>query len=184
MSSLDARERSVLVGVARAAVRHRADSGPAPELPTGGVLDEPRGVFVTLRRDGELRGCIGTLAGREPLAAAIAHMASAAASEDPRFEPVRSAEVDELAISIAVLSPLRRIAGADDLVVGRDGVVVQLGWHRGTLLPAVAVEQNWTAEDLLRHTCLKAGLPPDAWKDPGAVVEAYSAEEFGEELGE
>jgi AmmeMemoRadiSam system protein A len=180
VSGLDAAERRALLGVARAALRHRAGSGPAPEIPAGGALDEPRAAFVTLRRNGELRGCIGTLAAREPLAAAVAHMAAAAASEDPRFEPVQAAEVDDIAIWIAVLSPLRRITGPDDLAIGRDGVVVQLGWHRGTLLPAVAVEQGWTAEDFLRHTCLKAGLPPEAWKDPGAVVEAYSAEEFGE----
>jgi AmmeMemoRadiSam system protein A len=140
----------------------------------------PRGAFVTLRREGELRGCIGTLAAREPLARTVARMAAAAAAEDPRFESVAPEEVDGLEISISALSPLRRIAGPDDLAAGRDGAVVQLGWHRGALLPSVATEHQWGAEEFLRHTCLKAGLWPEAWKDPGAVLEAFRAEEFSE----
>jgi AmmeMemoRadiSam system protein A len=180
VSALGDGERTTLLRLARAAVRHRAGAGPAPELPQGGVLAEPRGVFVTLRRGEELRGCIGSLAAREPLGAAVVHLAAAAASEDPRFEPVRGEEVEELSISVSVLSPLRRIHGPQDLEIGRDGVVVQRGWHRGTLLPIVAVEHGWSAEELLRHTCLKAGLPPAAWKDPETVLEAYAAEELSE----
>jgi AmmeMemoRadiSam system protein A len=183
VSALGDAERGALVALARAAIRHHLGAGPAPEIPTGGILGAPQGAFVTLRRrgDGELRGCIGTLAAREPLAAAVARLAVAAATEDPRFPPVDdAAELDELAISISVLAPLRRIAGPEDVVVGRDGVVIQLGWHRGTLLPVVAVEHGWTAEELVRHTCLKANLPPDAWRDPKAVLEAFSAEELGE----
>jgi AmmeMemoRadiSam system protein A len=182
VSALGDGERRALLALVRAAIRHHLGAGPAPEIPTGGILGEPRGAFVTLRRrgDGELRGCIGTLAAREPLAAAAARLAVAAATEDPRFPPVDAAELDALAIAISVLAPLRRIAGPEDVVVGRDGVAIQLGWHRGTLLPVVAVEHCWTAEELVRHTCLKANLPPDAWRDPEAVLEAFSAEELGE----
>jgi AmmeMemoRadiSam system protein A len=180
VSGLGDADRAALLRLARAAIRHRAAGDAAPPPPRGGALDEPRGVFVTLRRAGELRGCIGNLSAREPLASAVARMAAAAASEDPRFEPVRADELDSLSISISVLSPLRRVAGPEEIEVGRDGLAVQLGWHRGTLLPVVAVEHGWTPEEFLRHTCLKAGLPPAAWKDPAAVVEAYAAEEFGE----
>jgi AmmeMemoRadiSam system protein A len=180
VSGLADADRAVLLRVARQAVRHRAGAGPTPEIPQGGAFAEARGVFVTLRRGDELRGCIGSLAAREPLGAAVAHLAASAASEDPRFEPVRAEEVDGLSVSVSVLSPLRRITGPTDLEVGRDGVVVQQGWHRGTLLPVVALEHGWTAEELLRHTCLKAGLPPGAWKEPDAVLEAYSAEELTE----
>ena len=178
--ALSSLERAALLGLARAAIRHRLGEGPAPEIPATGALGEPRGAFVTLRHEGELRGCIGTLEPQGPLAATVARMAVAAATQDPRFEPVAAAELDQLTVSISALSPLRRIAGPPDVEVGRDGVVVQLGWHRGTLLPSVAVEHGWDAEQLLRHTCLKAGLAPDAWKDPRAVMEAFSAEEFGE----
>jgi AmmeMemoRadiSam system protein A len=171
-------DRAALLGLARAALRHRLAGGPAPEPPRAGALAEPRGAFVTLRRGGELRGCVGTLAPHDPLADTVVRMAAAAAA-DPRFEPVRAGELDDLGVSISALGPLRRISGPAELDVGRDGAVVQLGWHRGALLPVVAVEHGWTAEELLRHACLKAGLWPEAWKDPSARVEAFSAEEFG-----
>jgi AmmeMemoRadiSam system protein A len=135
---------------------------------------------VTLRRGDELRGCIGTLAAREPLARAVARMAVAAAADDPRFAPVRTDELDDLTISVSALGPLRPLREPGELAIGREGVCVQLGWHRGTLLPQVATEHGWDAEELVRHTCLKAGLWPEAWKDPAAVLEAFSAEEFAE----
>jgi AmmeMemoRadiSam system protein A len=180
VTSLSPLERAALLGLARAAIRHRVAGGPAPEVPSRGALGEPRGAFVTLRKEGDLRGCIGTLAARDPLGATVARMAVAAATEDPRFQPVEASELDDLSLSISILSPLRRIAGPQDVQVGRDGVVVQLGWHRGTLLPSVATEQGWDAEQLVRHTCLKAGLWPEAWTDPAAALEAFSAEEIAE----
>jgi AmmeMemoRadiSam system protein A len=172
-------ERAALLGVARAAVRHRVGGGPEPEVPLAGALAEPRGAFVTLRRGEELRGCNGSFAATEPLARTVARMAAAAAAEDPRFPPVEPGELDDLSVSISVLAPLRPIAGPHEVRVGKDGVVVQLGWHRGTLLPIVAVEQGWDAETFVRHVCLKAGLRPDAWKEPGATLHAYEAEEIG-----
>jgi AmmeMemoRadiSam system protein A len=173
-------ERAALLGIARAALRHRLAGGPAPELPQDGPLAGPRGAFVTLRRSGELRGCIGAIAAREPLARAVARLAVAAAIEDPRFPPVSEDELGDLTISISVLGAPRRLEDPSALQIGRDGATVQLGWHRGVLLPCVAVEHGWDAEELLRHTCLKAGLWPDAWKEPGATVEIFSAQEFAE----
>ena len=178
MTALSPVERAALLGVARAAIRHRVAGGPAPEVPREGALGAPRGAFVTLRRDGELRGCVGTLAPREPLGEAVARMAAAAATEDPRFAAVREDELDGLDLTISALSPLRPLGGPEALEVGRDGVVVQLGWQRGALLPAVAAERGWSAEELLRHACLKAGLWPEAWKDARAKLEAFWAEEI------
>jgi AmmeMemoRadiSam system protein A len=173
-------DRAALLRLARAAIRHRLSGGPAPESPSGGALGEQRGAFVTLRRNGELRGCVGTLAARDPLVDVVRRMAVSAATEDPRFEPIADGELEGIRISISALSELRPLRGPEELVVGRDGVVVQRGWHRGTLLPVVAVEHGWSAEELLRHTCLKAGLPPTAWEDGETVLETFSAEEFGE----
>jgi AmmeMemoRadiSam system protein A len=104
-----------------------------------------------------------------------------AASADPRFEPVGPAELDQLVLSISVLELPRPLGAPADLRVGIDGALVRLGWHRGVLLPSVAVEHGWDAETFLRHTCLKAGLWPEAWEDPRAVVEAFEAQEFADE---
>ncbi len=180
MSALAPVERAALLGVARASLRHHLGLGPAPEIPAGGELGAARGAFVTLRRDGELRGCIGRFEADGTLARTVARMAVAAASEDPRFPPVRAAEVDDLSIHVSVLGPRRPLADPSRLEVGRHGLVVQRGWQRGTLLPVVAVEQGWDAPTFLQRACLKAGLPPDAWKDPGTTLEVYEAEEFGE----
>jgi uncharacterized protein len=129
---------------------------------------------------GELRGCIGTFAPSESLAGTVARMARSAACEDPRFEPVRPEELDSLAITVSVLGPRRPFLQLEDLVVGRDGVLVKLGWRRGTLLPRVAVEEGWDALTFIERTCIKAGLDPRAWQDPEALVELFSTEEFGE----
>jgi hypothetical protein len=174
-------ERAALLGVARAALRHHLGLGPAPEVPTSGALGEPRGAFVTLRREGELRGCIGRVQGSPPLSRLVAELAVSAATADPRFEPVESAELDVLAVSISVLEQPRPIVSPAELRLGVDGLLVRLGWHRGVLLPSVATEHGWDAEAFLRHTCLKAGLWPEAWSDPRATIEAFEAQEFGDE---
>lgn len=137
------------------------------------------GAFVTVRRDGELRGCIGRIRSDAPLGRLIAELAISAASADPRFAPVAAVEVDSLALSISVLGPTRPLRSPAELRIGRDGVVVRLDWHRGVLLPRVAVENSWDGEAFLRHACLKAGLWPEAWRDPRAALEAFEAEEFG-----
>ncbi len=178
---LGAVDRAALLGIARASIREHLGLGPPPALPAEGQLAEPRGAFVTLSVRGELRGCIGTFTPADSLARTVAKMATSAASEDPRFEPVRADEVDDLDVHVSVLGPRRPMRDPSDLEIGRDGVVVQLGWHRGTLLPRVAVEHGWDRAAFLERTCLKAGLPPQAWQDPEAVVELFSAEEVGED---
>ena len=142
---------------------------------------EASGVFVTIKRRGELRGCLGTLACNDGLDREVARCARDAASQDPRFPPVSADEIPELSLEISVLGPLERIdpVGADSVTVGRHGLVVEHGPHRGLLLPQVATEWGWTAEQFLRQTCRKAGLPDDAWRT-GARVFRFDAEVFGE----
>jgi uncharacterized protein len=172
-------DRAALLGVARAAIQARLGVAAGPELPSAGPLSEAAGAFVTLRVKGELRGCIGTFTPHGSLAATVARMAAAAATEDPRFPPLRPEELDDLDLHVSVLEPRRRMRDPGEIAIGRDGVLVQLGWHRGALLPQVAVEEGWDAHTFLERTCLKAGLPPEAWRDPQATVELFAAEDVG-----
>ena len=178
MMFTDAEQRA-LVEIARAAVI---------EAITGRHVEVPRpdnvaasGVFVTLKRDGQLRGCIGTLECRRPLAEEIARAAVSAAREDPRFDPLRAAELDDLDVEVSVLGPLEAIDPRDPgaIDIGRHGLVVEQGGRRGLLLPQVAPEWGWGREELLAQTCKKAGLPPDAWKR-GATVYRFTADVFGD----
>lgn len=174
-------ERAALLGIARAAILHLLGLGPAPDLPSAGPLAEPRGAFVTLHVDGELRGCIGTFAPRGSLAETVAEMAKAAASEDPRFPRLRPDELPGLSISVSALGAPHLLEDRSRIEVGRHGLMVRMGWNRGVLLPKVAVEHGWDGPTFLKHACLKAGLPAAAARDPGLLVEVFEAEEFGEE---
>jgi AmmeMemoRadiSam system protein A len=181
VTKLSAAERAALLGVARGAVLAHLGVAPGPRVPETGALGEERGAFVSLYVGGDLRGCIGNFRPLGSLAATVARMAVAAASEDPRFPAVRADEVKDLQISVSALAPPHRLADPrHEVEVGRHGLVVKKGWNRGALLPRVATEHGWDAETFLKQTCLKAGLPPSAWKDPDCEVEAFEAEEFGE----
>ena len=173
-------ERAALLGIAQAAIRHHLGLGPPPPIPESGALVAPRGAFVSLFRQGELRGCIGRFEPDGTLARTVAAMAVAAASEDPRFPPLRPEEADDLEIRISALEPRRPLRDVSELRIGEHGLLVKRGWHRGALLPVVAVERGWDGPTFLRHACLKAGLPPDAWREPDTVLEVFGAEEFGE----
>ncbi len=180
MDPLSPADRATLLGIARGAVRHHLGLGPAPALPGSGPLSIPRGAFVTLQVDGALRGCIGSFQPKGTLAGTVASVAVSAASEDPRFPPVRAEEADELGYHVSALGACTPMRHPSELRIGRHGLLVKKGWHRGTLLPVVAVERGWDATTFLRHACLKAGLSPDAWRDPEATVELFGAEEFGD----
>lgn len=173
-------ERATLLALARAALRHHLGQGAEPEIPESGGLAAPRGAFVTLFRRGELRGCIGRFDPDRSLARTVAAMAVAAASEDPRFPPLRPEEAADVSIRISALEARRPLGDVSELRVGEHGLLVKRGWHRGALLPVVAAEHGWDAPTFLKHACLKAGLPPDAWRDPGTLIEIFGAEEFGE----
>lgn len=180
MTPLSSSERAALLGIARGAVLAHLGLAPAPALPASGALAAPRGAFVTLHVAGELRGCIGSFRPQGSLAETVARMAVAAASEDPRFPRLRAEELPELQVSVSALEPPFRLDDPRKVEVGRHGLIVKKGWNRGALLPRVATEQGWDTEAFLRHTCLKAGLPPTAWRDPDSEVDAFEAEEFGE----
>jgi AmmeMemoRadiSam system protein A len=182
MSPLDSNERKLLLRLARQVIQTLAERGAdesmgLEHLP--GRLGEPAGVFVTLRRGKHLRGCIGQLDPNTRLAAAVKHAARSAALEDPRFDSVRPEEVPELTIEISVLTPFEPIA-AEDVVIGKHGLVIQQGNRRGLLLPQVATEHGLSRERFLEETCVKAGLPPDAWRDRGTHIFAFAAEVFSE----
>jgi uncharacterized protein len=173
-------ERRHLLAIARHSVF--AAVGAATPAPVADVALPPAsGVFVTIKSHGELRGCLGTLSGVDELAREVARCAADSAQEDPRFSPVTRDEVTDLSFEISVLGPLEQIDPLDPsaIMVGRHGLVVEHGRHRGLLLPQVATEWEWTREQFLRQTCLKAGLPYDAWQH-GAVVFRFEAEVFGE----
>lgn len=181
MTPLSAIERAALLGIARQAVLAHLSRKPVPEVQAQGALAETRGAFVTLHVGEELRGCVGTFTPTESLARTVARMAVSAASEDPRFPPLEAADVPELHIAVSALGPLQPLPDPLAVRVGHDGLVVRRGWHRGALLPKVAVEHGWSAEEFLKHVCLKAGLPSRAWQEPGTELETFEAEEFGEE---
>jgi AmmeMemoRadiSam system protein A len=175
-------QRRALLEIARQSV-HAAIRGAgrtqlvdAPEDP---ALGQPRGAFVTLKTAGRLRGCIGQFTADGPLWQTIARMARAAAVEDPRFihERLRSEELDRLDIEISVLSPLQRTDDPLSLELGTHGIYVRNGPWAGCFLPQVATETGWSKEEFLTHCCAgKAGLRPDAWRDPATEVYLFTAE--------
>ena len=141
-------------------------------------LAHKRGAFVTLKIDGELRGCIGQIRAREELPDTIAGMAVAAAFDDPRFPRLSKDEYERLEYEISVLSPLQRVHEFSEIKVGRDGLMIKLDMHSGLLLPQVATEYGWTETQFLEQTCLKAGLPKESYKDKFAEIYRFSAEVF------
>jgi uncharacterized protein len=174
-------EKRELLRIARATLREHAYSGRIPPgKPHRETLLAPAAVFVSLRHQETLRGCIGSVDEDKPLYRAVQEMAVAAASRDPRFEPVDADEIDGLSIQISVLGEPRPIAGPDDLVLGRDGVRVEVDGRRGLLLPQVAPDAGWDAVTLLARTCAKAGLAEDAWRGPGAHLMAFTAQVFSD----
>ena len=175
--SVPADVQQPLLAIARATIDAQLHGRRRPVLPVPAL--SASGVFVTVHVDGELRGCLGTLDAREPVADAVARLASDVIHLDPRFPPVRADELPRLDVEISALSPTHDVTGPADIVVGRDGLIVEQGHRRGLLLPQVAVEHGWDAVTFLRHACLKAGLPPDAWTT-GAAVSRFEAEVFGE----
>jgi AmmeMemoRadiSam system protein A len=155
--------------------RATARTRPSPELL------QPSGAFVTLRINGELRGCIGYMESPHPLADVVADVAVKAACEDPRFPPVTAAELDGIDLEISVLSPMRPIHDINEITIGTHGVMIELGPNRGVLLPQVAVEYGWTVEQFLSALSRKAGLHKFGWMEPDARLSIFSAEVVDEE---
>ena len=179
---LDLDEQRELLALARQTIAEYLDSGTVPVYkPTTPGLMQQRGAFVTLEKEGELRGCIGNLVAERPLYLTVQYAALAAAFSDSRFPPVAADELPDLTLEISVLSDLEPVADPTTIEVGRDGLLIVRGQQQGVLLPQVPVEQGWDREEFLRQVCLKAGLPDDAWRDPQAQLYRFTAQVFGEE---
>ncbi len=176
-------DRRRLLEIAREAIAAYLAKQPLPERPLEGVLAACGGAFVSLHSGDELRGCIGHVEADEPLGVVVPRCAVAAASEDPRFRPVMATELPALQIELSLLGPLVHVSAPAEIDIGRHGIVVEQGWRRGLLLPQVAIEWQWTAEEFLSHTCHKAGLARDAWRR-GAQVWRFEAEVFADGDGE
>jgi AmmeMemoRadiSam system protein A len=174
-------DRQRLLALARAALvaRVRRESPPAPPDHLNVVT---AGAFVTVYCRGELRGCLGTLDPRERLAEAIARLGADVAEKDVRFAPLCVAELEAISLDVSVLTAPQVVTSLTEVVIGRDGLIVEQGARKGLLLPQVAVEHGWDRETFLAHTCLKARLPADAWRC-GATIFRFEAEVFGENHG-
>ena len=176
---LSDKEKDILRNVVKETLKSVVNGGPIPVFSDkSGKLGEQWGAFVTLTKSGQLRGCIGNIVGTKPLITTVAEMARAAALEDPRFPRVTPAELPSLDFEISVLTPIRKVNDISEIKVGRDGIIISRGFNRGLLLPQVATEYGWDLDTFLEHTCIKAGLPRDAWKQKGTIIEAFSAEVF------
>lgn len=183
MEPLTVEDRKALFALVRDAIRAHLLGEPPPLLPEGSpALRQRCGAFVTLRRkeDRALRGCIGHIVGRAPLAETVRELAVSAAFHDRRFPPLTLAELGKVTVELSVLSPLEP-AELDAIEVGRHGLLVRLGPRSGLLLPEVARERGWTPAEFLAHTCVKAGLPPDAWRDPRAEVLWFTSDHYSED---
>ena len=174
---LTAETKQKLHRIAREAIASQLD-GREYLMEPDAELDYKRGAFVTLKIDGELRGCIGQVRARDALHKVIADMAVAAAFDDPRFPTLTKEEYDRLEYEISVLTPLEKVKDASEIKVGRDGLMIRLDMHSGLLLPQVATEYGWTTKEFLEQTCLKAGLPKESYKDKYAEIYRFSAEVF------
>jgi MEMO1 family protein len=179
--ALNRKEQKILLMIARKTLDEYITKGNIPGFQTKeSRLLEKRGAFVTLKKKGELRGCIGYITANEQLYKTVSEMAAAASSRDPRFPPVSKDELKDIHIEISVLSPLQLIDSQDEVETGRHGLYITRGNRSGLLLPQVAVEQKWNREEFLEQTCRKAGLPATAWKEKGTNIYTFTAQIFSE----
>jgi len=179
---LSMEEKQWLLALARKTIGFKLGLCPQPDAePVSEQVKEDCGAFVTLHENGSLRGCIGYVQALKPLYLSVIEMAEAAAFKDPRFPPLSPDEYGGIDLEISVMSPLKRIRSVDEVEVGKHGLVMKRGLYQGLLLPQVATEQSWDRDAFLEHTCYKAGLPGDAWRDPDTEIYIFSAEVFSED---
>ncbi|WP_300810220.1 AmmeMemoRadiSam system protein A [uncultured Desulfovibrio sp.] len=168
--------RTAELSIASTLAGRQLPQAPAPsETIKNTILHESLGSFVTLHRKHALRGCIGTVIGREPLYQNVWRMAHAAAFEDPRFSPVTQPEWPDISLEISVLGPLTLCPGPDAIEIGKHGLLLTHGHRSGLFLPQVPVEQGWNLAEYLENLCRKAGLPPRSWQAEDAALYWYEA---------
>ena len=174
--------RADLLALARGTLEAHLRGSPPPRLASdrAETFGEPRGLFVSLHKGGELRGCIGTLAPSGDLTRVVSEFALRAAFEDPRFAPLAEEELPDCRIEISVLTAPEPVASPEQIEIGRHGLILELGPRRGLLLPQVATEWGFDAERFLDEVSRKAGLPPGAWRRPEAKLWTFQAEVFSE----
>jgi len=185
--SLSERDKEELLTLARKSVEHMVTTKEAYEPPASArealnqdALNQERGAFVTLKKAGVLRGCIGYTSARKPLYMTVRDTATLAAFRDPRFQPVTADELPQLSYEISVLSPLRRAVNIEQIQIGQHGLLMMNGTSEGLLLPQVPVEQGWDRQKFLEQTCVKAGMNPACWKDEDTDIFLFTAVVFGE----
>jgi AmmeMemoRadiSam system protein A len=180
MLSLSEADRRALLEAARRAISGAVTGQkPATSDSCGGIFAERRGAFVTIHARGRLRGCIGIVEPYESLGETISHCAVSAATQDPRFSPVRAEELADLQLEISLLSPPVPIR-ADDVEIGKHGLLVVQDRYRGLLLPQVATEHKLNREQFLGETCRKAGLHTNAWQEPETQIFGFTCDVFSE----
>ena len=184
-NSLNNDERLTLLKVARDTLESYVKEGKKPDLNSGEytlspIMKEKRGVFVTLNKNGNLRGCIGHIQPREQLVKAVMDNAINSSMNDRRFRPVGTDELAEIEIDISVLSPIKKISGPEKFIPGKHGIIIRMLGSSAVFLPQVATEQGWDREETLSHLCKKARLPAYAWKDDEMEFFIFTAEVFCE----
>jgi len=176
MLTQESRERLLRIAHEALEARVRRQRTRTPDATS---TDLRQAAFVTIFCKGELRGCLGRLSSDLLLSDLVSHLAQEVADSDPRFDPVRPEELDEISLEISVLTPEREIQAVSEIEIGRHGLIVEKGSRRGLLLPQVAAEHGWDRDTFVAQACLKAGLADDAWRH-GARVLVFEAEVFGE----
>ncbi|MCD6539632.1 MAG: AmmeMemoRadiSam system protein B [Candidatus Omnitrophica bacterium] len=176
-------DKRTLLEIARKTLESYLPQRKIPEFgEVSSRLKEVQGAFVTLKKKGQLRGCIGSITGREPLYLTVRDMAIEAATADPRFPPVKYEELKDIDIEISVLSPLKKVDSSEEIILGKHGVIVKKGFRQGVFLPQVAEETGWSKGEFLSYLCAhKAGLPFDCWKDKDTELYVFTACVFSEE---
>ncbi len=177
--SLTEDEKAILLSTARESIASHLENRPGLYPVATEKLKTPLGSFVTLQLEGRLRGCIGHMLPIKALIEDIKVLAIESAFHDPRFPGLSLNELESVDIEISVLSPLEN-SSPDKVVVGKHGILMKNGYNSGVLLPQVPVEQGWDREEFLTHTCNKAGMQGDCWKDKNTQIETFTAVIFGE----
>ena len=178
-SLLNLNEQKAMLKLAAATVKSVV-MGKEPKIPENlpAIAFEKRGAFVTLTKNQHLRGCIGYILPIKTLYETIMEVGESAALRDPRFDPVTVDELDDIGLEVSVLTVPHKIKDIKQIEVGKHGIIIRQGFYQGLLLPQVATEYGWDRETFLKHTCRKAGLPIDAWKDKNTEIKIFSAQVF------
>ncbi len=179
---LSLEQKKKLLSIARKSIENHVRTGTKLGIEESDPrLFKEEGAFVTIHRQGRLRGCIGNIIGQGPLYLTVRDMAITAASRDPRFQPVSEEELKDITVEVSVLSEPKPVKDMDEIVMGVHGVIVSRGAHHGVFLPQVATETGWSQEEFLAQLCeQKAGLPRDCWKDHQTRLEIFTAQVFAE----